>query len=94
MKPIALTVWREPAACIGLLTSVAILVVTLLTGDPWDSSTILAVIAPLASSLGIRQLVSPAAGPEDSLRRARWRGYRRGCAARHSPCLAKARLAP
>jgi hypothetical protein len=32
--------------------------------------------------------VWPPAGAKDSLRRARWLGYRRGCAARHSPPLA------
>jgi hypothetical protein len=56
---IAVRVWREPAVFLGLLTSIALVVITLATGDPWDTATIAAVIAPIASALGIRQLVTP-----------------------------------
>jgi len=66
MKEIVVRVWREPAVAIGLLVSLVLLVITLATGDKWDTSTILAVIAPFASSLGIRQLVSPASGSPES----------------------------
>ena len=61
MSEIAKRVWREPAVFLGLLTSVALAVITIATGDPWDTAAIVAVIAPLASALGIRQLVTPTA---------------------------------
>jgi hypothetical protein len=61
MSEIAVRVWREPAVFIGLLTSVALLVIKLATGDPWDTATIAGVAAPLVSALGIRELVSPVA---------------------------------
>jgi hypothetical protein len=59
MKVVAARVWREPAVFIGLLTSVALLVIKLATGDPWDAVTIAGIAAPLVSALGIRELVSP-----------------------------------
>ena len=62
MSEIAKRAWREPAVFIGLLTSVALVVITLATGDPWDTDAIAAVVAPLAAALGIRQLVTPMAG--------------------------------
>ena len=59
MKEIVTRVWHEPAVFIGLLASVALAVITIATGDPWDTAAIAGVIAPLASALGIRQLVTP-----------------------------------
>jgi hypothetical protein len=59
MSEIVKRAWREPAVFLGLLTSAALVVITLATGDPWDTAAIAAVIAPLASALGIRQLVTP-----------------------------------
>jgi hypothetical protein len=61
MREIAARAWREPAVFIGLLTSVALVVITLATGDPWDTAAIAAVVAPLAAALGTRQLVTPTA---------------------------------
>jgi hypothetical protein len=61
MREIAARAWREPAVFIGLLTSVALVVITLATGDPWDTDAIAAVVAPLAAALGTRQLVTPTA---------------------------------
>lgn len=68
MGEILKRVWREPAVFLGLLTSAALAVITIATGDPWDTAAIAAVVAPLASALGIRQLVTPATGepPEGS----------------------------
>lgn len=66
MKQIAARVWHEPAVCIGLLTSVALAVITIATGDPWDTVAIAAVIAPLASALGIRELVTPVHDERDA----------------------------
>jgi hypothetical protein len=60
MRVIARTVWQEPAAAIGLLTSVALIALAVLSGASWDASTIAGILAPLLSGLGIRQLVSPA----------------------------------
>lgn len=62
MKEIIGRVWREPAVFIGLATSVALLVIKLVTGDPWDAATIAGIAAPFVSSLGIRELVTPVAG--------------------------------
>jgi membrane protein implicated in regulation of membrane protease activity len=59
MKPLMQKIWLEPAAFIGFLTSLALAVGALLAGSDWSWETVVAVIAPLASSLGIRQLVVP-----------------------------------
>ena len=61
MSEIAKRAWREPAVFIGLLTSIVLAVITLATGDKWDTAAITAVIAPLAAALGTRQLVTPTA---------------------------------
>lgn len=63
MKVIAERIWREPAVGVGLLTSVILVVIALADGSDWTASVILGVVAPFTSALGIRQLVSPAAGP-------------------------------
>jgi hypothetical protein len=67
MSEILKRVWREPAVFLGLVTSAALAAITIATGDPWDTAAIAAVIAPLASALGIRQLVTPDMGnpPEE-----------------------------
>jgi hypothetical protein len=65
VKVIMKQIWNEPAAAIGLLTSALLAVLAIADGADWDAQTIIGVIAPLASALGIRQLVSPAAGPRD-----------------------------
>jgi hypothetical protein len=59
MKSIAERVWHEPAVAIGLAFTVALVVITLLKGDPWDTATIAGIAAPLVSALGIRQFVTP-----------------------------------
>jgi hypothetical protein len=59
MKQIAVRVWHEPSVAIGLVTSIAVLVITLVSGDHFDLATIAGIIAPLASALGIRQYVTP-----------------------------------
>lgn len=66
MKEIARRVWHEPAVCLGLLASIALVVITLATGDPWDTATIAGVAAPLVSALGIRELVTPTGGNPES----------------------------
>lgn len=61
MKVIAQRIWNEPAVCIGVITSLALLVINLIGENDWNFEAILAIIAPLASALGIRQAVySPA----------------------------------
>jgi uncharacterized membrane protein len=62
MKQIAVRVWKEPAVFIGLLTTVALVVITVATGGDWDAAVIVAVIAPLVEALGIRQFVKPTYG--------------------------------
>ena len=61
MKEIGHRVWNEPSVAIGLLLSVALLVVTLINGEDWDWNTILLVVGPLLTGLGIRPLVKPMA---------------------------------
>lgn len=63
MSVIAARVWHEPAVFIGLLVTGALVVITLATGDPWDTATIAGVLAPLLSALGIRQVVTPVEDP-------------------------------
>jgi hypothetical protein len=63
MKVIAQRLWTEPAAAIGLLTSLLLLALALVSGADWDASVIAGIAAPFVSALGIRQTVSPAAGP-------------------------------
>jgi hypothetical protein len=60
MKVIARRLWQEPAAAIGLLTSLALVALALASSASWSASTIAGILAPLLSGLGIRQLVSPA----------------------------------
>lgn len=55
MKVILSRLWFEPAVVIGLLTSAALAYIT--GFDTTDE--VLTSLAPLAASLGIRQLVSP-----------------------------------
>ena len=59
MKALAQRVWNEPAVAIGLLTSVLLALITWVGGDDWTVETIIAVVAPFLSAIGIRQLVSP-----------------------------------
>jgi hypothetical protein len=61
MQAIARRVWREPAVFIGLIVTIVLLVLAIVSGARWDYDTIIAIAAPLASSLGIRQVVSPVA---------------------------------
>lgn len=61
MKVIAQKVWNEPAVAIGLLVSAVLLVINLLDDQDWGVQNIIAILAPLASSLGIRNLVMPMA---------------------------------
>jgi len=63
MKVIAQRIWREPAAGIGLLTTLVLLVINLVGTSNWDAATVLSVLGPFASAIGIRSVVSPAAGP-------------------------------
>jgi hypothetical protein len=57
MKVIGQKIWNEPAVCIGLLVSIAMAVGAILTGSDWNWETIVAVLAPLATALGIRPTV-------------------------------------
>lgn len=65
MSEIARRVWHEPAVFLGLITSIALVVITLATGDKWDTATIAGVAAPLVSALGIRELVTPTGGSSE-----------------------------
>jgi uncharacterized membrane protein YgaE (UPF0421/DUF939 family) len=58
---IAQRIWREPSVAIGAFVSVVVLAIALAKTEPWNLSTIAGIVAPLASSLGIRPLVTPTA---------------------------------
>lgn len=57
MKVLAQRIWNEPAVCIGLLTSLVLLALNFATGDDWSADAIIAILAPIISALGIRQVV-------------------------------------
>lgn len=63
MQTILERIWREPAVFIGLVSSLALLGLNLLAGDSIDGASGLAIAGPFLSAIGIRQVVSPAAGP-------------------------------
>jgi hypothetical protein len=60
MKVIATKLWEEPAACIGLFVTLGLLLLNLLGDTDWSLQSIIEVLAPFVSSLGIRQVVTPA----------------------------------
>lgn len=66
MKEIAKRVWTEPAVAIGLLTSLALIVLNLV-GDDTDTINWIEAAAPLLAALGIRPLVTPTAKLQDDL---------------------------
>jgi membrane protein implicated in regulation of membrane protease activity len=70
MKEIARKVWEEPAVAIGLIVSIALLVGALLTGSDFNWETIVAILAPFLSALGIRPLVRPTAAIEEENKQA------------------------
>jgi len=59
MKTIASRIWNEPAVAIGFLVSAGLLVAGLISNVAWDVGVIVGMTAPLATSLGIRQVVVP-----------------------------------
>ena len=61
MKVIGQRIWNEPAAAIGLLTSIVLAVIALVSSADWDAQTIIGIVAPFASAIGIRSLVTPTA---------------------------------
>lgn len=59
MTELARRAWHEPAVLIGLLVSVAVLVMDIAAGVKLDAEAIIAVLAPLLAALGIRETVTP-----------------------------------
>ena len=66
MKEIVRRVWEEPAVAIGLLTSLALVVLNLV-GDDTDTINWIEAAAPLLAALGIRPLVTPNQKVEEAL---------------------------
>ena len=64
MQPIIQRLWKEPAVFIGALTSVVLAILAVVTGADWDADTIVGIVAPMASALGIRPLVTPTKAPD------------------------------
>jgi hypothetical protein len=58
MKAIAQRFWNEPSVAIGLFVSLILLVFAIISGD-FDAGSILGILGPLISALGIRQFVTP-----------------------------------
>jgi hypothetical protein len=67
VKELGKRIWYEPAAAIGLLASIILLVINLVGDNDWNVEHIIAIVAPLASALGIRQLVTPVGKVEEML---------------------------
>lgn len=59
MKAILHKLWEEPAAFLGLLASLLLVLLNVLGGETWTAETIVEVAAPFLTGLGIRQLVVP-----------------------------------
>jgi C4-dicarboxylate transporter len=62
VKEIITRAYHEPAIFLGLLASVVMALITIISGDGWDITAIASVIAPLAAALGIREVVTPVLG--------------------------------
>lgn len=61
MKVIAQRIWNEPAVAIGLLTTVILVLINVIGDSDWGIESLIFMMAPFASALGIRQLTySPA----------------------------------
>lgn len=69
MRLIAARIWNEPAVAIGFATSAALVVALIVTKgiDGITAEQIGAALLPLVTSLGIRQVVSPAYAPDRSV---------------------------
>jgi hypothetical protein len=67
VKEIGKRVWLEPAACIGLVASVVLALLAVLSDAEWDAQTIVGIAAPFVSALGIRPLVTPTAKIDEQL---------------------------
>jgi membrane protein implicated in regulation of membrane protease activity len=67
VKVIAQRVYREPAVFIGLVASVVLALLAVLSGAEWDAQTIVGIAAPFVSALGIRPLVTPTAKVDEQL---------------------------
>jgi hypothetical protein len=61
MKPLVGKLWTEPSAFIGLVVTIALAVGAVITGTDWSWESIVAIVAPLLTGLGIRQTVVPVA---------------------------------
>ncbi len=59
MKEIGKRIWEEPAVAIGLLLSIAMGIITALNGTDWDWNTILLVLGPFLTGIGVRPTVKP-----------------------------------
>jgi len=57
--------WKEPAVCIGVITSVILAILAVVTSASWNAETIVGIIAPTASALGIRSQVTPFVGEHE-----------------------------
>jgi hypothetical protein len=66
MSEIARRIWTEPAVAVGLLASLALLALTLISGDT-DTVNWIEVAAPLLAALGIRPLVTPTVKVDEAL---------------------------
>ena len=64
MKELGKKIWEEPAAAIGLLVSLILLVGALLGDTEFDWESILVILSPLLTGLGIRPFVKPTAKEE------------------------------
>jgi hypothetical protein len=59
MKSVAQKLWNEPAAFLGLVATLILLVLNILGDSDWSLEQVVNILAPLVTGLGIRQLVVP-----------------------------------
>jgi hypothetical protein len=60
MRQIAKLFWNEPAVALGVIASVAIALLKIVSGGALTADDVLAILAPLGTAAGVRPLVTPA----------------------------------
>jgi hypothetical protein len=59
VKVVGQKLWNEPAAFLGLLVTLGLLVLNILGDSDWSLEQCINIAAPFATGIGIRQLVTP-----------------------------------
>jgi hypothetical protein len=54
MRELWRRIWNEATVAIGFISTVALIIATAVTNAKWDAGTVVAVLAPLATALGVK----------------------------------------